>query len=336
VFESRWARAYLRGPLAPRQLRDLARFAGAEPSPRDEAAAPGPEPASEGAPVPPSLDPVFRHVYLSTSGSVLSGEIAGLVETRVSRRRPPVSGARRLLVRLGSGAAPAPTVAEPESATSAPRSAPANARYGALPGWATKANAASSLERLVKDAVAAEGMMLDGIPSLGLVRAPEESADAFEKRVRSSIEMEVEKRTAKVRGPLARRLEALDRRIEEETRDLERDRAEATRSKTYSAIDVGASILTTVLGGRRSSVGSAGRAGARAYGRIKRSAEAIKESERKIADWKAERDALAGQIEKAEASEQERILAEGGRREPMRLPVSRADVRVLEWYVLWS
>src|SRR5678816_124 len=89
-------------------------------------------------------------------------------------------------------------------------------------------------------------------------------------------------------GP-RRRAVALERRISDETRELERDRAESARSKTYSAIDVGASILTTILGGRKSSMGSAGRAGARAYGRIQRSAEAVKESEQKIADWTAER-----------------------------------------------
>jgi hypothetical protein len=83
-------------------------------------------------------------------------------------------------------------------------------------------------------------------------------------------------------------------------------------------------------------MGSAGRAGARAYGRIQRSAEAVKESEQKIADWTAERDALKADIERAEAGERERLEAEAGRREEVRVPVNRADVRALEWYVLWT
>lgn len=214
--------------------------------------------------------------------------------------------------------------------------APSAASYGTLPAWATKGHAASALERLAKDAVSARGLELDGVPSLGLVRAPEEPADAFESRVRAAVEAEVEKRAAKARGPLARRIESLERRIDAETRELERDRAESTRSKTYSAIDVGASILTSVLGGRRSSVGSAGRAGARAYGRIQRSAENVKESEKKIAEWTAERDEMAAELERATASVREQVDAEAGRREPIRIPVNRADVRALEWYVLWS
>jgi hypothetical protein len=99
---------------------------------------------------------------------------------------------------------------------------------------------------------------------------------------------------------------------------------------------VGASILTTILGGRPSSMGSAGRAGARAYGRIQRSAENVKESEKKIADWTAERDSLKAEMESAEAAERARVEAEAGRREEVRVPVNRTDVRALEWYVLWT
>ena len=83
-------------------------------------------------------------------------------------------------------------------------------------------------------------------------------------------------------------------------------------------------------------MGSAGRAGARAYGRIQRSAENIKESEQKIADWTAERDSLAAELEMVEAGERQRVEAEAGRREEVRVPVNKTDVRALEWYVLWT
>jgi hypothetical protein len=342
VFETRWARAYLRGPLAPRQLPDLCAVAGAEKGPARSAAAPGKAPArpaaAAGAPVPPSLDPAFRHVHLAGAGKggALSGEVAALVEARVLRQRPAVSGTKQFLVKFGSGPAPVATLADPEEAAGGSAAAPSGSSYGPLPAWATKQNAASALEKLAKDAVAAEGLKLDGIPGLALTRSPAETAEAFDGRVRAAIDTEVAKRTEKTRGPLARKLESLERRISEETRELERDRAESARSKTYSAIDVGASILTTILGGRKSSMGSAGRAGARAYGRIQRSAEAVKESEQKIADWTAERDAVKADIERAEAGERERIEAEAGRREEVRVPVNRADVRALEWYVLWT
>jgi hypothetical protein len=339
VFETRWARAYLRGPLAPRQLRDLTAVVGsaAPPAPVPARAATSTAAGPAGSPVPPSLDPVFQHRHVpGSTGRILRGEVAVLVEARVSRQRPPVAGTRRVLVRFGNGGAPVPVLDEPGGADAATGPTPASASYGPLPAWATKANAAPALERLAKDAVSAKGLELDGLPALGLVRAPEESTEAFESRVRTAIEAEAEKRAAKVRGPLARRREALDRKIDAETRELERDRAESTRSKTYSAIDVGASILTSVLGGRRSSMGSAGRAGARAYGRIQRSAENVKESEKKIADWTAERDALASEIDRAVSVERERVEAEASRRERIRLPVARADVRALEWYVLWS
>jgi uncharacterized protein DUF87 len=340
VFETRWARAYLRGPIALRELKKLVETVGAE-SPE---IGPGAErdvkgiatEAKSGAPVPPSVDAVFRHRYLSSKGGELSGEVAALVEARVNRQRPQVSGVRRTLVRFGAGAAPAPVLDEPDALGNASDAPPSGTSYGSLPSWATKTNATAALEKLARDAVAAEGLGLDSVAGLELVRNPEETPEAFEARVRAQVDSEIEKRTAKARGPLSRKLEALDRRIEAEKGELERDRAESTRSKTYSAIDVGASILTTVLGGRRSSMGSAGRAGARAYGRIQKAAEAIKESEEKIADWTAERDALAAELERATSSERQRVEAEAARRERIQVPVNRADVRALEWYVLWS
>jgi hypothetical protein len=337
VFETRWARAYLRGPLAPRELPDLLTLAGGkevEP-PREPVSAASP---AAGAPVPPSLDPNFRHVVLGAGafGRTLSGEVAALVESRVSRQRPPVAGVRRTLVRFGSGVTPVPVLAEPDAVGRMSDAPPAGVSYGPLPSWATKTNAAASLERLARDAVAAEGFDLESVAALGLTRNPEETNEAFEARVRTGFDAELAKRTEKIRAPFSRKLDSLQRRIEEETRELERDRAEATRSKTYSAIDVGASILTSVLGGRRSSLGSAGRAGARAYGRIQRSAENVKESERKIAEWTAERDSLTAELDRATAVERERLAAEAERRERVRVPVKRADVRPLEWYVLWS
>jgi DNA helicase HerA-like ATPase len=334
VFETRWARAYLRGPLAPRELPDLVALAGGSEAVM-KVASERETGSVEGAPVPPSLDPVFQHRYLST-GPALSGEVAALVESRLNRQRPPVSGMRRTLVRFGSGAAPAPTLDEPEAIGRMSDAPPAGVSYAPLPSWATKTNAPAALERLARDAVAAEGFDLESVAALGLTRNPEETTEAFEERVRSAIDSELAKRTEKIRAPLSRKLDSLRRRIEEETRELERDRAEATRSKTYSAIDVGASILTSVLGGRRSSLGSAGRAGARAYGRIQRTAENVKESEKKIAEWTAERDSLTAELERATAAERERLADEAGRRERVRVPVKRADVRPLEWYVLWS
>jgi DNA helicase HerA-like ATPase len=339
VFETRWARAYLRGPLSPRELPDLVALSGgSEPARAATAAAPKAARTADGdgAPVPPSLDSVFQHRYLAAGAGVLAGEVAVLVEARVSRQRPAVSGVSRALVRFGSGAAPIPTVEETDSLAKASADAPAGVSYGPLPSWATKANASAALERLARDAVSARGLDLESVAGLDLVRNPEETPEAFESRVQAAIGSEIEKRTEKTRGPLARKLESLDRKIEDEKRELERERAESTRSKTYSAIDVAGSILTTVLGGRRSSLGSAGRAGARAYGRIQRTAENIKESEQKIAQWTEERDAVAAELEQRVSSEKEGVTSAAARRDRLRVPVNRADVRPLEWYVLWS
>jgi hypothetical protein len=45
---------------------------------------------------------------------------------------------------------------------------------------------------------------------------------------------------------------------------------------------------------------------------------------------------VAAEIEQAVGAERQRVETEAARREDVRLPIRRADVRALEWYVLWS
>ena len=98
----------------------------------------------------------------------------------------------------------------------------------------------------------------------------------------------------------------------------------------------GASVLETVLGRGRRSVGTGVCAGGRAFGRIRRAEENIKGSEAKIAVWSQERGALAAEPEAELAAVRRDVEAEAARREQTRVPVGHAEVRVLEWYVLWS
>ncbi|HTO86835.1 MAG TPA: ATP-binding protein [Thermoanaerobaculia bacterium] len=345
VFETRWARAYLRGPLSLRQIPELTRqFAEtAAASGLAPLAAPASEPTASasagggGAGFPPALDAVFQPRYQPDAppGTALAGEVAVLVEARISRQRPAVAGLESRLVRFGAGPVPVAVtdgVTKPDEWPSTP---PAGSAYGPLPPWATKVNAAAALERSAKDLVASEGFTLEAVSSLGLVRQPGEGDAEFSTRVKAAVDEESVERLSKLRGPRERRIATLERQIAEQSRELERDRSEKTRAATYSAIDVGASVLGTLLGGGRRSIGSAGRAGGRAFGRIQRAAESVKESEEKIAAWTREREALASEIEAEAAAERSRLENESSRRETARIPIERSDVRILGWYVLW-
>jgi hypothetical protein len=348
VFESRWARAYLCGPLMLRQIPDLVPKFAESPAGAESAASPGAgatggsappsRDSAPGAPVAPALDPVFESRFdpKAPAGVLLTGEIAAAVEARISRQRPAVSGSERRLVRFGSGPAPAAAHDRETRVEDWSSSAPAGAKYGPLPSWATKPNASAALERSARDLMAAEGFTLETVPSLGLARHPGEGEADFASRVKAALEAEAGKREEKIRSPRERRAATLERQIAAETRELERDRAEKARAATYSAIDVGASILGTLLGGGKRSVGTAGRAGGRAYGRIQRAAESVKESEEKIAAWTREREALLAEIESEAAAERARLEAEAARKESTAIPIAKSDVRVVGWYALWS
>jgi hypothetical protein len=344
VFESRWARAFLRGPLAPREIPELARgFAEAAPASGGSAAAAtssapssgsAPEP---GAPVPPALDPVFESRFApgAPSGARLSGEPAVLLEARVSRQRPPVSGTLRRLVRFGTGAAPQAAADETTRLDEWTAAPPAGATYGTLPLWLTRKGAAASLDRAARELLAADGFSSESVGDLGVVRAPGEDEAAFAGRIAAAVDAEATRRLSKVRAPRERRIAALERQIAAESRELDQDRAEEKRAATYSAIDVGAGILGTILGGGKRSAGSTVRAGGRAYGRIQRAAEDVKESEEKIAAWTRERDELKSEIEQETAAERARLEQGAARRETTRIPIGKADVRALGWYVMW-
>ena len=345
VFETRWARAYLRGPLTVAQLPALVREFG-EAAPIASAAAPSEDTApaahaassdADAAPVPPALDPVFTHRYEPGAGrGPLRGEPAVLLEVRVARARPAVTGSERRLVVFGSGAAPVAAADDPARVDAASAVAPAGAAYRPLPLWVSRANAVAALERAAKDLAASEGVALESVPALGLARQPGEAEDAFASRVAAALDAEAARRLDEIRKPRERRLATLERQIAEESRELERDRAEKTRATTYSVIDVGASVLGTILGGGRRSAGAAGRAGGRAYGRIQRAEEDVRESEEKIAAWTRERDALRADLDSGLAAVRRTLAEESGRRERARLPVSRGDVRALSWYVFWK
>ena len=146
------------------------------------------------------------------------------------------------------------------------------------------------------------------------------------------LEADVAKRTARVVGPIERKLASIDRRITDEERELERDRAEKSRAAGYSAIDVGASVLGTILGGGKRSVGTGVRSGARAYGRIRRADEDIKESEEKIAAWTRERDALRAERESELSAARAQAVRVGrgpGDDPPAGQPVRRPRRRVV-------
>ncbi len=349
VFESRWARAYLRGPLTPRQIPDLVRgFAepapatGVSPAPAEseKEAAPGSGavlPSAAGAPVPPALDPVFQPRYApgTPPGASLVGEVAILVEARISRSRPAVAGSAQRLLRFGSGSVPAATSDEEMRLAEWSPEPPAGASYGELPAWATKVNAFAALERAAREQTAADGFTLETVPELGLARQPGESDADFASRIEAAVNAEAGRSAEKIRAPRERRLATLDRQIAEESRELERDRAEQTRAATYSGIDVIAGVLGTLLGGGRRSAGSTVRAGGRAYGRIQRAAEDVRESEEKIAQWRRERDDLKAELESEAAAERARVAALAGRREQTKMPIAKGDVRTLGGFVLW-
>ena len=205
-----------------------------------------------------------------------------------------------------------------------------------MPAWATRPNAAPALERAAKDFVAAEGFTLETVPALGLARQPAEAEADFAARVAAAVAAEADERLRKIRGPRERRVETLERQIAEEARELERDRAERRERATATASSTWARASSERCSAEASGPSAArGRAGGRAYGRIQRAAEGVKESEEKIADWTKEADALRAEIENETARRAGGARGRGDARKNETVPIEKNDVRVLGWIVLW-
>ena len=373
VFESRWAMSYLRGPLTRQEIRrltdedregtaaagDAARAAGgptgagafaagaggtaaAAGAPAAAATAPPPSPAPAAAPqplLPPGVVQLWEPAR--AAGGTYQPALAGWgrVWYRDARKRIEHSDAVALVVPLPGGAgepdwtsgeAPAVPVAELET------SAPAGAVAAPAPPTAARAPSWRSWEASFKR------HLRGGLPlelwrhaSSGEVSNPGEGERELRIRISELARGQRSARLDSVRQRFAKRAATVTERVRKAQQSLDEQEAQLRGSQTQTAISIGATVLSALLGRRAISHSSLGRAttAARGFGRSRREKVDVEEARRRLAEAQSEMADLERQMTEELATAER---AERADLEPLeRLRLLPKEVEVGGVALLW-
>ncbi|GAB4109869.1 MAG: ATP-binding protein [Sandaracinaceae bacterium] len=271
LFQSRWALSYLRGPLSRDEMRRLATPADGRPSvPAASMAAPAiaatPSAASSStgplAASRPVLPPeIHERFYVRPDLQVVREYRPGLLCRASLRFVDAKSGldtwlTPSLLAPLGDdgprwadawylGMGEVPLEDTPRE----------GAAFAALPAAASRPASYKDWEKGALAHLARERpLVLLAAPALGLSSRPGETREAFLGRIAHAVhegrDREIEKLASKWQPKIDRARE----KVEKARRRLEQARAEGTTTMLTSGLEIGATVLGAVLGGRRRSV----------------------------------------------------------------------------------
>jgi hypothetical protein len=372
VFHTRWAMSYLRGPLTRAQLRQLAEEQA--PAPRAAAVAvrdEAPEPVAAIEvelpynPVPPQLPSSVKQVFLPvdiTAAEALAAREAGarwpgaakeaklfyepallglgVVRFPHNKSRQVHSEEVAYLVPLeGRGDVIAWAGHEVELSAEDVEAGPRpGALFAELPPALGESKHHTALKKGFDDYLYYnKRITLWHNPHVDLYSAPEETRNAFIRRVREAAREARDEEAAKLEARFDKDLERLEDKVRREERELEEDEIEYSARKKEELLS-GAESVFDLFSGRsmRRSMSSASR-----KRRMTRQAKAdVEESEEVIEELEADMEEMAR--ERAEALEA--LTDEWAERiedlEEIEVNPRRADVRVglfaLAWLPHWA
>ena len=275
LFESRWAMSYLRGPLTRAQIKLLM-----DPLKGTPAAAPAPAPAPAPAAAPksgrPVLAPEITQYYIpvrSSGGGTLtySPMLLGAAEIHYSSSKTvDVTQQLTLLTAISDG----PVSLDWSQATqldlpvgdleSDPQP---NAQFAEVPASATKAKSYAAWQKdLAGWVYRNQRLELLESPTLNVVSNPGESERDFRVRMQQIAREGRDEAVEKLRRKYAPKFAQLEERKRRAEQAVAREAEQAQGQKVQTAISFGATLLSSFLGRKRTSLTTLGRATTAARG----------------------------------------------------------------------
>lgn len=362
VFETRWALSYLRGPLTRAQIKSLTDpLKGTAPTPSPTPApsqAPSVSTASNVAPAPaqsakPVLAPEITQYYIpvrSPSGANASLSyhpmLLGAAEVCYSSsKRVDVTQQVTLLAQITDGPveldwSQAASLDLPiEDLDSQPN---AEAQFVEAPAQATKAKSYATWRKDFASWIYRnQRLELLESPSLDIASNPGEKEGDFRVRLQQIAREKRDEAVEKLRRKYAPKFEQLEDRKRRAEQAVEREREQAKGQKFQTAISVGATLLSSFLGRKRTSMSTLGRAttAVRGAGRSMKEAQDVDRAEdnvtvieQKIADLDAEFKSEAANLERSFDPQTEQL-------ETVSLKPTKANISVklltLAWAPYW-
>jgi len=313
LMQTRWAMAYLRGPLTREDIRRLTvtrPAAAAGPETVDAPPVPGPAPGPASGPasggerplLPPSIPVAFAAPGPGMAGKlVYHPRLLGTARVAWVSTKHGVDLQRDLTLALEAGSGPldwgnaGPVTVDPASLGSEP--AP-GASFAELPAsLADPRGIRAATEQFRTWLRTEQPVVLWRSAALKLVSAPDESEGAFRARLQLKAREIRDQAVARLRQKHAAKFASLEDRLHRARQAVDREAAEATGSKVDAAVSVGAALLGALLGRKAVSTSTAGRAASavrkagnaqRQSGDVARATETVAKIQRQLDELEAE------------------------------------------------
>jgi hypothetical protein len=323
LMQTRWAMAYLRGPLTREDIRRLTTVRPATPpavtpvtrptaasqtaasaAPAARPAAPLPSAGGQRPVLPPSIPVAFgRPGSGATSGGTLTYQPRLLGTARVAwvSTKHAVDLKRDVVLALEAGAGPIdwrnaePVAIDPASLVKEPD---VGVAFAELPAeLADPRTIKSALEQFRTWLRTEQPVILRRSAALKMVSGPDETEGAFRARLQLRAREARDEAIVSLRKKYEAKFASLQDRLHRAEQAVAREKEQATGSKIDAAVSVGAAVLGALLGRKRISTASAGRAASavrkagnvqRQSGDVERATETVAKVQAQIADLEAQ------------------------------------------------
>lgn len=356
VFETRWALSYLRGPLTRAQIKllmdPLKAPAVSQPAsaPATVSAAPAAvataPPKTERAILPPEISQYYIPVRSSAvANATLTYQpmLLGTAEVRYSNSKTvEMTQQVSLLAAFADGPVgldwgQATAIDLPvEDLESEPQ---AGAHFAEVPSEATKPKSYASWRKdLASWIYRNQRLELLESPALEIVSNPGESERDFRLRLQQIAREQRDAAVEKLRLKYAPKFEALEDRKRRAEQAVQRESEQARGQKMQTAISFGATLLSSFLGRKRTSMSTLGRAttAARGVGRSMKEAQDVDRAQdnveaiaQKLADLEADFQAETRALEQSFDPQTEKL-------ETVSLKPTKANIAVKVLTLAWA
>ena len=358
LFETRWALSYLRGPLTRAQIKllmDPLKQGGTTTAP---APAVTPTVAAASAPVTSTptkneralLPPDITQYFIPVRGSgdanstlTYHPTLLGAAEVRYSDSKS-VDMVQQVMLLAAFSDGPVSLDWDSAVALDLPvedleSEAQAGAQFGEVPSDATKAKSYASWRKdLGSWLYRNQRLELFESPTLDIVSNPGESERDFRVRLQQIGREQRDDAVEKLRRKYAPKLEQLEERKRRAEQAVAREAEQAKGQKVQTAISFGATLLSSFLGRKRTSLSTLGRAttAVRGVGRSMKESQDVDRAEenvaaitQKLADLEAEFQSETSELEKSLDPQTEQL-------EKVSLKPTKANIAVKVLTLAWA
>jgi hypothetical protein len=363
-FESRWALSYLRGPLSRPQIRMLAgagtgsaaASALSESASISEPARPSQGAGSPARPVLPPDVPEFFVNPLQVAGELrYAPSLLGSADVHYVSARHGIDEWQRIVVQVPLGGVPLPnpwdspdrrllgSMPDLQEEPPAPAAAggpaettvPRTPAFDPLPAAAAKPRSYAAWSRgLATFVYQSCPLRRWSCPGLKQVSRPGESQGDFRVRIAQAGREARDADIERIRARYASKRQTLTDRIRRAEDRIAREQSQLEEVKRANTIQIGASVVGALLGGRRRGFGGLS-AAARGVSRTQREETDVVRAAQEAEALRAQLTALDAEIEQAVLAVQAGAAPGGPAIEPLEIAPRKADTTVGRVALVW-